>query len=78
METLYVIALLLLIIGGINWALVGLFDFNLVGALFGDLSTASRTVYAVVGACAILVAVLSDWSPNESAVTEQEVQTVDE
>lgn len=67
METIYIIALVLLILGGINWALIGLFDFNVVGALFGDLSGASRTIYTVVGACAIIVAVLSSWSPERGS-----------
>lgn len=44
--------LLLLIVGGLNWGLVGLFGFDLVAALFGELSTLSRVVYALVGASA--------------------------
>jgi uncharacterized membrane protein YuzA (DUF378 family) len=44
---------LLLIVGGLNWGLVGLFNFDLVAALFGDMTTASRIVYALVGAAAL-------------------------
>jgi len=44
---------LLLVIGGINWGLVGFFDFNLVGAIFGYMSIVSRIIYAAVGVAAL-------------------------
>ena len=47
------VTLLLLIVGGLNWGLVGLFGFDLVAALFGEMSTLSRIVYALVGASAL-------------------------
>ena len=53
MRAVNVITLVLLIVGGLNWGLVGLFDFNLVAALFGDQSLLSRIVYILVGASAI-------------------------
>lgn len=62
MRAINVIALLLIIVGGINWGLVGFFDYNLVDALFGAGSTGARVVYAVVGVAAVyklLVAVFS-------------------
>lgn len=44
------IAMILVIIGAINWGLIGLFDFDLVSALFGDMmSTLSRVIYSLVG-----------------------------
>ena len=43
------IALSLVIIGAINWFLVGLFEFNLVDSIFGSLSALSRIVYTIVG-----------------------------
>lgn len=46
-------AMLLMIIGGINWGLVGIFDFNLVAELFGTQTPLSRLVYAVVGIAAL-------------------------
>lgn len=49
MKTLNLITLILLIVGGINWGLVGLADFNLVAAIFGEGSGLSRTVYTLVG-----------------------------
>lgn len=47
------ITLLLLIVGGLNWGLVGLFGFDLVAALFGEMSMLSRIVYTLVGASAM-------------------------
>lgn len=42
--------LILMIIGGINWGLIGFFDFNLVSAIFGTgLNLITRIIYAVVG-----------------------------
>ena len=43
------IALVLMIVGAINWGLVGAFQFDLVAALLGDMSMASRIVYVLVG-----------------------------
>ena len=47
------IAMVLLIVGGLNWGLVGLFQFNLVAAIFGDMTVLSRLVYILVGASAL-------------------------
>ena len=58
MKVLKIIALTVLIIGGLNWGLVGLFDFNLVGFLFDGLSTViSRIIYSIVGVAAVLAIV---------------------
>ncbi len=46
-------ALTLVIIGAINWLLVGIFRFDLVAFLFGNLSWLSRIVYTVVGLCGL-------------------------
>ena len=54
MRALNKISLLLLIVGGLNWGLVGLFGFDLVATLFGEMSVLSRTVYVLVGASAVL------------------------
>ena len=52
------IALVLLIVGGLNWGLVGLFDFNLVAFLFDGFSVIiSRIIYTLVGISAIVMAV---------------------
>ena len=52
----YLIAMVLLIIGGLNWGLVGAFNFDLVAALFGRKSKLSRVVYMLVGLSALCVA----------------------
>ena len=49
MQTLQKIALIFTIIGAINWGFIGIFDFNLVDALFGEASALSRVIYAIVG-----------------------------
>jgi uncharacterized protein len=55
METLQRSALVLTIIGALNWGLVGLFDFDLVAALFGGADAViSRVVYSVVGLAGII------------------------
>ena len=43
------IALVLVIIGAINWGLIGLFGFNLVDSIFGTMSMVSRIIYTLVG-----------------------------
>ena len=43
------IAHVLVIIGAINWGLIGFFDFNLVSLIFGDMTVWSRIIYALVG-----------------------------
>lgn len=57
MRTLNVIAMALLIVGGLNWLLVGLFSFDLVAAIFGgevgQHSQISRVVYVIVGLAAL-------------------------
>ena len=53
MRTINVITLVLLIVGGLNWGLVGLFQFDLVATLFGEMSAVSRLVYALVGLSAL-------------------------
>lgn len=50
------IAFILVIIGGINWGLVGLFDYNLVAMIFGDMSTLTRIIYDLVGLSALYMA----------------------
>lgn len=47
------IALILLVIGGLNWGLVGVFKFDLVKAIFGDMTIVSRIIYIVVGIAAL-------------------------
>ncbi len=54
MKALSMVALVLLIVGGLNWLLVGLFRYDLVGAIFGGQeATLARVVYTIVGICAL-------------------------
>ena len=46
-------ALTIVIIGAINWGLIGFLNFNLVSFLFGSMSWISRIIYAIVGLCGL-------------------------
>jgi hypothetical protein len=53
------VAIILLAVGGLNWGLVGIFDFDLVATIFGDMSALSRIVYSVVGISAVYILAIS-------------------
>lgn len=53
MNALDWIAMVLLIVGGLNWGLIGLFNYDLVASLFGTQSAVSRLVYVLVGLSAL-------------------------
>lgn len=53
LNTIDWIAYALAIIGGLNWGLIGAFDFNLVAAIFGEMSALSRIIYILVGLSAL-------------------------
>ena len=53
MKKLDLVVVALLIIGGLNWGLVGLFDFDLVAVIFGEMSALSRIIYILVGLAAV-------------------------
>lgn len=57
LSTLDIIAIVLVVVGGLNWGLVGLFHFDLVAAIFGNWSALSRIIYTLVGLAAIVLAV---------------------
>lgn len=57
MKLLDTLTPMLLILGGLNWGFVGLFEFNLVGTLFGEVSTATTIVYTLVGLAGLYQAV---------------------
>lgn len=52
------IAFILVIIGALNWGLIGFFNFDLVAFLFGDMTLMTRIIYALVGLSAILVGIM--------------------
>ena len=68
MKALKIIALILVIVGGLNWGLVGLLDFDLVAAIFGAMSAISRIVYVLVGLSAVYLAVVSLTKPKGQQV----------
>jgi uncharacterized membrane protein YuzA (DUF378 family) len=47
------VAFVLVVVGGLNWGLVGIFKFDLVATIFGDMSALSRVVYTLVGLSAL-------------------------
>jgi len=53
MKSMDVVVAALLVVGGLNWGLVGLLRFDLVATLLGDATMLSRLVYMVVGICAL-------------------------
>ena len=59
MQVLKIITYILVLIGAINWGLVGFFNINLVAMIFGDMTVLSRIVYALVRISAIIYAILS-------------------
>ncbi|MCL4353937.1 DUF378 domain-containing protein [Patescibacteria group bacterium] len=56
MKLVHGVAFLLLVIGGLNWGLIGLFNFNLVAALVGAVPPVEKVVYILVGASAVYIA----------------------
>jgi uncharacterized protein len=53
MKHINLLAMVLLLIGGLNWGLVGIFNYNLVTSLLGDTSMMTKVVYGLVGLCAL-------------------------
>ncbi len=54
MKVLYNIVLTLVIIGALNWLLIGIFNFDLVAMIFGQMSVLSRIIYTLVGLSGIV------------------------
>lgn len=59
MNALDWITFVLVIVGALNWGLVGLFQFDLVAAIFGSMTMLSRLVYDLVGLSAIYMVVMA-------------------
>ena len=58
MKILHIVTIVLVVIGALNWGLVGALDKNLVTMLFGDMTTASRAIYILVGLSGIYEALV--------------------
>ena len=54
MKTLKFIVFILTVIGALNWGLVGFFRFDLVASIFGEMSTITRLIYALIGVSGIV------------------------
>lgn len=54
MSTIQRLALILTIIGAINWGLIGFFGFNLVASIFGDDTALTRIIYSLVGLAGLI------------------------
>ncbi|MCD8378034.1 MAG: DUF378 domain-containing protein, partial [Candidatus Gastranaerophilales bacterium] len=54
MKIVKILAFVLTVIGAINWGLVGILKFDLVAAVFGEMSTLSRLVYSIVGVSGVI------------------------
>ena len=54
MESLQKIALVFTIFGALVWGMIGLFDFNLVETLFGNVYIVARIIYIIVGVCGLI------------------------
>ena len=53
-----VVCLILIIIGAVNWGLIGFFNLDIISVIFGNMSMISRIIYAVVGIAGIYSLVL--------------------
>ncbi|CCZ49958.1 putative uncharacterized protein [Acinetobacter sp. CAG:196] len=67
---LKVTSYILVLIGALNWGLVGLFNFNLVSFLFGDMTLLSRVIYSLVGISAIVAAITGHMYEKRYCVEE--------
>ena len=66
MDWISKIAMILIIIGGLNWGLVGAFSFDLIAFLFGKMSALTRIIYILVGLAAIWDVIGSMYPTNDS------------
>jgi uncharacterized membrane protein YuzA (DUF378 family) len=74
MKTFDLITFVLVIIGGLNWGLLGLFSFNLITFFFGDISHLNRMIYILIGLSALYYAIafraiLQRWRPRAARTT---------
>jgi uncharacterized membrane protein YuzA (DUF378 family) len=67
MKALGILTAILIVIGGLNWGLVGFLKFDLVATVFGDMTMLARLVYALVGLSAIYQAInLKSYAANRA------------
>lgn len=66
MKVLNWITFILVVVGGLNWGLIGFFGYDLITAIFGDMSGVSRTIFALVGLSAIYMGVMGSMMMSEN------------
>lgn len=71
MNALDWIAWLLLVIGGLNWGLIGLVGFDVVAAIFGTMSLLARLVYVLVGLSALYLLIKAPMKPKAGMPMQQ-------
>ncbi len=59
------IAWVLVVIGAINWGLIGFFAWDLVAAIFGDMTALTRIIYALVGLAGVYMIIKALWYSAE-------------
>ena len=74
MKTFDLITFVLVIIGGLNWGLLGIFSFDLITFIFGDISPLNRVIYILIGLSALYYAIafraiLQRWRPRGVRIT---------
>ncbi len=72
MSAFRIITAALLIIGGLNWGLVGFFQYDLVAALFGGDSMLARTIYSLIGLSAIYQIFSYPWDRKTAVISHQD------
>ncbi|MCL5666433.1 MAG: DUF378 domain-containing protein [Patescibacteria group bacterium] len=71
MNVLNWIAYVLVVVGGLNWGLIGLFDLNLVNKILGSVSWLEKLVYILVGLSALLIIFTVRPGPAKAKPTQQ-------
>lgn len=66
MSALDWVAMILLVVGGLNWGLVGFFEYDLVASIFGDFSIVSRIIYVLVGLSALYMLIMAFMKPKDN------------
>ena len=74
MKTFDLITFILVVIGGLNWGLFGIFSFDLITFIFGDKSLLTRVIYILIGLSALYYAIafraiLQRWRPRATRIT---------
>lgn len=76
MKAWKIIGYILLIVGGLNWGLIGFFNYNLVDTLFGVGSGVSRTIYALVGIAALIIIIAMMFMPMMMSDDDQSMKSI--